>query len=487
VIHIRDGSVAGPPQPLPGFRRTKIVATIGPASDAPATLDRLFAIGVDVVRVNSSHGTPELRAQWMDRVREVADAKGRHIAVLVDLQGPRIRVGALEEPRTLVEGTTVVFAPEALATGDVIPTTYEALARDVTPGAQILLDDGLLAVEVVQSDGERVVGRVVHGGLLRGKKGINLPGVRVSTPAVTAKDREDVALAVAHGADYIGISFVSEPEDIQQVRRLVPDHVRIVAKIERAAALTQAPAIVAAADAVMVARGDLGVELPYEEVPLAQKRLIRLANGLGRPVITATQMLESMIENPRPTRAEASDVANAILDGTDAVMLSAETAIGHHPIEAVEAMSRIIREIERVRFEDEAPMRRRREARGGAVPSVEDAIAAASASAADMLRVPVIVSFTKSGFTALKIAALRPASPILGLSTDAVTCRQLALVWGVVPELASRVPDYGTMLDVARDTLLDRGYARVGDLIVVTAGVPFEVPGTTNLLKIEVV
>jgi len=236
-----------------------------------------------------------------------------------------------------------------------------------------------------------------------------------------------------------------------------------------------------------VARGDLGVELPYEEVPLAQKRLIRLANGLGRPVITATQMLESMIENPRPTRAEASDVANAILDGTDAVMLSAETAIGHHPIEAVEAMSRIIREIERVRFEDEAPMRRRREARGGAVPSVEDAIAAASASAADMLRVPVIVSFTKSGFTALKIAALRPASPILGLSTDAVTCRQLALVWGVVPELASRVPDYGTMLDVARDTLLDRGYARVGDLIVVTAGVPFEVPGTTNLLKIEVV
>jgi len=237
---------------------------------------------------------------------------------------------------------------------------------------------------------------------------------------------------------------------------------------------------------VMVARGDLGVELRYEEVPLAQKRLIRLANGLGRPVITATQMLESMIENPRPTRAEASDVANAILDGTDAVMLSAETAIGHHPVESVEAMSRIIGEIERAHLQED-PSRRRRREREGPPPSVEDAIAAASVSAADMLQVPVIVSFTKSGFTARKIAALRPGSPILGLSTEAATCRQLALVWGIVPELATRVPDYGAMLDVARDMLLGRGYAREGDLIVVTAGVPFEVPGTTNLLKVEVV
>jgi len=472
---------------LPGFQRAKIVATIGPSSESPAMLARLFTLGVDVVRINSSHGTPEVRAQWMDRVREVARAEGRHIALLVDLQGPRIRVGALDAPRTLADGSTVVFAPEALASGDEIPTTYEALGRDVSPGSRILLDDGLLAVEVRETDGVRVVGRVVHGGLLRGKKGINLPGLRVSTPVVTAKDREDIALAVAHGADYIGISFVSEPGDVLEVRDLVPDHVRLVAKIERAAALAQAPQIIAAADAVMVARGDLGVELPYEEVPLAQKRLIRLANAAGRPVITATQMLESMIENPRPTRAEASDVANAILDGTDAVMLSAETAAGQHPAESVEAMARIIREIERAKYQEDIPVRRRRDSRGGPPVTVEDAIAAATASAADMLRVPVIVSFTKSGFTARKIAALRPASPILGLSTEPATCRQLALVWGVVPELASRVPDYGAMVDVARDTLLDKGYARSGDLIVVTAGVPFEVPGTTNLLKVEVV
>jgi pyruvate kinase len=396
-------------------------------------------------------------------------------------------VGDLPVPRELSDDATVVFAPEATAARDEIPTTYEPLARDVRPGARILLDDGLLEVEVVETRGDRVVGRVRHGGVLRGKKGINLPGAQVSAPAVTEKDRDDIALAVEHGADYIGISFVSRASDVEEVRRLVPAQVRLVAKIERAAALAQAGEIVQAADAVMVARGDLGVELPYEEVPLAQKRLIRLANRQGKAVITATQMLESMIENPRPTRAEASDVANAILDGTDAVMLSAETAIGQYPVEAVRAMTRIIREIERATYE-EAPQANRRRSEGRAGPvSVDDAIAVATTAAADMLRVPVIVCFTKSGFTARKISALRPSSPIVGLSTEELTCRQLALVWGVKPELVSRVPNYDAMLDAARDTIIGRGYARPGDRIVVTAGVPFEVPGTTNLLKVEVV
>ncbi|HET7040303.1 MAG TPA: pyruvate kinase [Gemmatimonadales bacterium] len=473
-----------------GFQRTKIVATIGPASADPAVLGRMIDAGADVIRINSSHGTPEIRRHWMQTVRSVAEEKGKHIAILVDLQGPRIRVGDLEAPRELPDGAAVTFAPEATATGAEIPTTYEALARDLQSGARILLDDGRLEVEVVEIRGDRVLGRVRHGGLVRGKKGINLPGVEVSAPAVTDKDREDVALAVTHGADYIGISFVSRPSDVEEVRRLVPPHVRLVAKIERAAALSHAPDILQAADALMVARGDLGVELPYEEVPLAQKRLIRLANRGGRAVITATQMLESMIENPRPTRAEASDVANAILDGTDAVMLSAETAVGRYPAEAVRAMARIIREIERATYDEAAPVspRRRSDARGaGAAASVEDAIAAATSAAADMLRVPVIVCFTKSGFTARKIAALRPHAPIIGLSTEEATCRQLALIWGVLPELVSRAPDYGAMLDAARDTLVGKGYARSGDQIVVTAGVPFEVPGTTNLLKVEVV
>jgi pyruvate kinase len=473
----------------PRFRRTKIVATIGPASGTPDTLGRMLDAGVDVVRINSSHGTPADRDRYVELVREVAAARRRHIGILVDLQGPRIRVGVLPAPRRLESGARVVFAPEGEAAGPEIPTTYAQLADDVTPGTRVLLDDGLLAVTVEAVEGSKVTARVLHGGELRSNKGMNLPDVRVSAPAVTDKDQEDIERAVARGVEYIGISFVSRAEDVERVRRLVPPSVRLVAKIERAAALAELPLIVQTADAVMVARGDLGVELPYEEVPLAQKRLIRLANRRGRPVITATQMLESMMENPRPTRAEASDVANAILDGTDAVMLSGETSVGTYPIEAVEAMARIIREIERSLVEDPTGQHRRRSdvrlSEGSR--NVEDAIAVASTAAAEMLRVPVILSFTKSGFTARKISAYRPAVPIVALSTEAPTCRQLALVWGVWPELADRMPNYDAMLDTARDTLIERGYARAGDLIVVTAGVPFEVPGTTNLLKIEVV
>ena len=470
------------------FRRAKIIATVGPASASPETVARMITAGVNVIRVNSSHGTPAGRSAAIHMIRRVADELRRHVAVLVDLQGPRIRVGALPAPLMLDAGTHVAFAPEGDATGDDIPTTYAGLARDVSPGTTMLLDDGLLAVEVERVEGVRVYATVRHGGALGEHKGINLPGVEVSAPAVTAKDRDDVALAVDAGADYVGISFVCRAADVDEVRALVPSHVGLVAKIERATALARAEEIVAAADAVMVARGDLGVELPYEQVPLAQKHLIRLARARGRAVITATQMLESMIEHPRPTRAEASDVANAILDGTDAVMLSAETAIGAYPVESVEAMVRIIGEIERsVAADTSGAIRRRRADVAAGRPGVEDAIALATTAAAEMLDVPAIVCFTKSGFTARKIALHRPRVPIVAMSTEAPTCRQLALTWGVMPELASKVPSYEAMLDSARDTLLTQHYAAAGDLIVVTAGVPFEVPGTTNLLKVEIV
>lgn len=469
------------------FRRTKIVATLGPASASDEKLRSLVEAGVDVVRINSSHGTPQLRAQWMEMVRAVREASGRHVALLVDLQGPRIRVGELTEPRVLEEGSEVVFAPEAEARGEDIPTTYEDLSRDVGPGARLLLDDGLMAVDVVRVSGRRVHGIVRHGGLLRSHKGINLPGVQVSAPAVTERDREDIELALAHGADYLGVSFVRRAEDLREVRSLIPAPVRLVAKIEKAAALEDLERIIEVSDCLMVARGDLGVELPFEQVPLAQKRIIRLANRKGCPVVTATQMLESMVQHPRPTRAEASDVANAILDGTDAVMLSAETAVGAYPQLAVEAMVRIISEIERATLEDSGSRRRRSDRPVGEKASVEDAIALATCAAAEMLQVPLIVCFTKSGFTARKIAAFRPSVPILGLSTEVATCRQLALVWGVMPELAQRVPSYEAMLEEARELLVLKGYARPGDRIVVTAGVPFEVPGTTNLLKVEVV
>ena len=481
--------------PSSPFRRTKIVATIGPAWEEPTQIRRMLQAGVDVVRVNASHGDPAWRSETISRIRSVREALGRATGILLDLQGPRIRVGTLPEPVELVVGARVVFAPESVATPGEIPTTYDDLARDVTPGARILLDDGLLGVEVTAVRGDRVEAVVVDGGPLGSNKGMNLPGLEVSAPAITEKDAEDVGLAIEAGVDFIGMSFVRRAEDLAELRRRVPASVRLVAKIEKDTAVANLATILSAADAVMVARGDLGVELPFEEVPLVQKRLIRQANLRARPVITATQMLESMIRNPRPTRAEVSDVANAILDGTDAVMLSAETAVGRHPLEAVQAMDRIAREVEGQRrgrspAYDLALGRRGSGDQGtDAAPTdrTEDAIAVAVCAAAELLRVPVILCFTSSGFTARTVAAYRPSVPIVAATPESTTYHQLALVWGVVPMLTDHVPNYDSMLTVARERLLEGGLVRPGDRVVVSAGVPWDVPGTTNLLKIETV
>ncbi|HEX4600183.1 MAG TPA: pyruvate kinase [Gemmatimonadales bacterium] len=470
------------------IRRTKIVATLGPATTTPARIASLIDAGANVIRVNASHGTPELRAAWIAAVRAAAERAGLAVAVLVDLQGPRIRVGALPEPRVLQAGETVVFAPEDVARGTELPTTYAGLANDARPGARILLDDGLLSVEVTRIVPPRVEGRVIDGGTLTSHKGMNLPGLQVSAPALTAKDREDTAHAVAAGVDYLALSFVRRAEDLAELRTLVPPDVKLIAKIEKATALDDLDRIVDTADAVMVARGDLGVELPFEEVPIVQKRLIREANRHGKPVITATQMLESMVHHPRPTRAEASDVANAILDGTDAVMLSAETAVGDYPFEAVGAMDRIIREMERQALSGNVgPSRDERRFSVAESVSVEDAIALGTSAVARMLKTPLIVTLTKGGFTARKVAAQRPPVPILAVTTERVTYRQLALVWGVTPVLVDQVPGYEAMLAVVRDLILRRGFAHAGDRIVMTAGVPWEVSGATNLLKVEVV
>jgi len=469
------------------FRRTKIVATLGPSSAEPGVVREMLRTGVDVVRINSSHGDPDEWGEWIGLVRRVAEDVGRRVGVLVDLQGPRIRVGALDEPVTLEQGAEVVFAPEVEARTGEIPTTYAALAEDVAPGRTILLDDGLLSVEVTGVTGSRVTGRVRQGGRLGSHKGMNLPGTKVSAPALTEADRRHLAVAVERDADFIGISFVRTAEDVLAVRDLVPEHVRLVAKIEMAAAVDDIDRILEASDAIMVARGDLGVELPFEEVPLVQKRLIARANDHARPVITATQMLESMVQNPRPTRAEASDVANAILDGTDAVMLSAETAIGRYPVAAVEAMVRIITEVETSVLGGRSDRRRPPHGWSAELPLVEDAIAYATAIASEMLKVPLIVCYTTSGFTARKIAAHRPAVPIVGLSTVEHTVRSLTLVWGVAPMLVRQAPTYETMLSEARDRLLELGLVAPGSSIVVTAGVPLHVPGTTNLLKVETI
>jgi pyruvate kinase len=466
------------------IRRTKIVATLGPATKEPEQIGALLDAGANVIRINASHGTPEQRSQWIDAVRVQADARDLPVAVLVDLQGPRIRVGGLKQPRILEPDQIVVLAPEDDNTGDELPTTYEDLAKDARVGAKILLNDGLLTLEVTRITPPKVEARVLIGGELTSHKGMNLPGLTVSAPALTAKDREDVAAAVEHKADYVALSFVRRAEDLVTLRALVPRTTKLVAKIEKSAALDDLDRILAASDAVMVARGDLGVELPFETVPLVQKRLIREANRSGKPVITATQMLESMVHAPRPTRAEASDVANAILDGTDAVMLSAETAAGEYPVESVQAMDRIIREMER-QGNGARDERRRVEPRQGV--AVEDAIALGTAAVARMLDTPLIVTLTQGGFTARKVAAFRPPVPILAVTTVPLTYRQLALVWGVAPVHVDRVPGYDAMLEVVRDLILKLDYAKPGDRIVMTAGVPWEVSGSTNLIKVEVI
>jgi pyruvate kinase len=465
------------------YCRTKIVCTLGPSSSTRDALRGLVGAGLNVARINFSHSTHEQHAATIALVRDVAAETKRPIAILGDLQGPRIRIGELGQPRDLPDGSDVVFAPEGKENGDEIPITYEALADDVNDGDRILINDGLIELVVLDVSKPRVTARVVHGGQLSSHKGINLPGVQVSAPSITAKDREDIAFAVQQELEYIALSFVRRAQDIAELRQLVTKHMLVVAKIEKDSALENIESIVRASDGVMVARGDLGVELPFEEVPYAQKRIIALCNRLGRPVITATQMLESMITHPRPTRAEASDVANAILDGTDAVMLSAETATGQYPRLAVEAMTRIITEIEtRVR-----PRHRDDRRRNETAISTEFAIAAASAAAVTMLDAPVLIVFTKSGFSARVVAEHRPSVPILVLTDVPRTFRQLALVWGVIPELVKHCNTYDEMVKLALEAVQRRGLARDGDRVVVTAGVPFDVPGTTNLLKVETV
>ena len=440
---------------------------------------------MNVARLNFSHGTHSQHAETIDTLRRVAAEYQRSIAILGDLQGPRIRVGDIAGTIHVETGEDLILVHEGLEKEGEIPITYDHLADDVHVGDRILVDDGLIELIAMEVTAPRVTARVVHGGPINAHKGLNLPGVHVSAPSITEKDISDVHFAVEHDLDYLALSFVRKAADIEQLRAMIPKDLLIVAKIEKDVALTNIESIIQAADAVMVARGDLGVELPFEEVPGAQKRIIALSNLFGRPVITATQMLESMIENPRPTRAEASDVANAILDGTDAVMLSAETAAGAYPRLAVEAMCRIITEVE-----SHPPGRRmlRDKPRDDTTAvATEVAIAAATTAAVKMLHAPLVVVFTKSGFSARIVAAHRPGVSILVLTDQPRTFRQLALVWGVIPELVPHCENYDEMMVRAKDAVVKRQLAAKGDRIIVTAGVPFDVPGTTNLLKVETV
>ena len=460
------------------MRRAKIVCTVGPASSDPDVLRRMVEAGMDVARLNMSHGDHSTHARTAELVREAARDVGRQVALLLDLAGPKIRLGELEKPRVVHAGEEIVLvsAPEPGA----LPVNYPHLAEELAPGDRISLADGSIPLEVVAVEGGRVRARVLSGGTLTSHKGLNLPGKGDALPAVSEKDADDLRFGLRLGVDWVALSFVRSPADLDPARRIMEEEgvrVPVIAKVEKRQALDRIDGILEAFDGIMVARGDLGVEMPIEEVPGIQKRLIREANRRAKPVVTATQMLLSMVTNPRPTRAEVTDVANAVLDGTDAVMLSEETAMGHHPVEAVATMARIVR-----RAEADAPPAD--ECRPLAAQGVPAAIARATWHVARDVGAKVIVTPTRSGSTARLVAATRPPVPVLALSSDPHTTGALSLTWGTTPGVMGPAPTTDALFEACRAQVLRMGLARPGDRVVVTAGVPVDTPGTTNLLKV---
>src|SRR5438876_3001933 len=469
-------------------RRAKIVATLGPAADRPLVLRALLDAGLDVARLNFSHGTPREHTARLRMLRRLARERGRTVAVLQDLQGPKIRTGALVggRPLELAPNSLITLTPRRVAgNNQLLPTNYPQLSSEVRPGNRVLLADGLIELRVERVKHSEILCRVANGGELAEHQGINLPGVRLGISALTAKDRRDVAFGVAAGVDYVALSFVRRPEDVLELKRLLKRAGRrtpVVAKLEKPEAIERLEEILRVADAVMVARGDLGAEMPPEQVPVIQKRVIERANSLKVPVITATQMLESMTVHPRPTRAEASDVANAVFDGTDALMLSAETATGHYPVEAVRMMARIIAAAEASpRYG--VPGRVRRSTDESL--DVPESVCESAAHMAETLNLKAIAVFTQSGSSARLISKFRPRAPVFAFSPVPEILRQMALYWGVRPVFMPRVESTERMVVGAARRLTEMGAARHGDLIAVIAGTPIARRGTTNLLKVH--
>jgi pyruvate kinase len=500
----------------PLLPRTKIVATIGPACWDEPVLRALLTSGVSVARFNFSHAEHAVTAHKMDLVRRIADEARLNVAILADLQGPRVRVGALPQAVALTPGRAVTLdSRAAVYRPGVIPVDYPGLAADVQPGDVILLDEGLMALTVERAEPEagRIAGRVLIGGLLTSNKGINVPNRPLGVPTITAKDREDLAFALEHGADMVALSFVRSGADLEEGRALVAAQtgraIPIIAKIESATAVARFAEILAAADGVMVARGDMGVEMPPEVLPAIQKRIIAACNRAAKPVITATQMLDSMIRNPRPTRAEATDVANAVLDGADAIMLSGETATGKYPLEAVQTMARIALEAEKLfdyeGWGEKVAGTRDSAARdsgggGGAAPSAGDSagqppisnqeIAEVLCQAADRIseriQARAILALTRTGTSARLIAKYRPRSRLIAVTDNPHTCKALAVCWGVRVLQLERYSGTLAAMSAAEQTAIEQGLIAAGDLLVFIGGLGLPFAGQTNLLKAQV-
>lgn len=464
------------------YRKTKIVATIGPASSDPEILWRMIQAGLNVARLNFSHGRPEDHRKMAELLRSFGRDKGREVGILQDLSGPKLRLGEIKD-RVLETGSLVKLFPGSEEIGDGLPVNYQYLLEDVAVGEQVLLFDGKIDLQVVGKDERHLSCKVVNGGPISSHKGVNLPNSDLRIPAFTEKDRADLTVGLEAGVDFVAMSFVRTEKDLIPVREMLQRSGRpplLIAKIEKPQAVESIEAILEVADGIMVARGDLGVEMPIEEVPATQKKLIRAARHRGRLVITATQMLGSMVSNPRPSRAEVTDVANAILDGTDAVMLSEETAVGQYPIEAVAMLDKVSRQTEPIMnnktylLEDQC----------GQLNPTACAITRAVAILADDLRSKAIVAATQGGSTARMVSHLRQPTPVIGLTSNPSTFRQLTLSWGVIPALIQPCDSLVLLEQLASEWLVRHGIAENGDKVFITCGMPLQTSGTTNMIKL---
>ncbi|MFC1967078.1 pyruvate kinase [Chloroflexota bacterium] len=469
-------------------RRTKIVCTIGPATGSASLIERLIRGGMNVARLNLSHGTPELHARYVQTVRRVSKRLKTPVAILIDLPGPKYRTGRLKDGQAILKkGARLTLTTEDIE-GDasLVPVNLPGLPRDVKKGDNVLIDDGAMQLRVTSKSGGEVKCRVTVGGVLTEKRGLVVPGMRTSGPFITEPQREQILFSSRQQPDYLAISFVSSAEDVVSVKDILRENntdIPVIAKIERVQAVRNFDAILAASDGIMVARGDLGVDIPLEKVPLLQKEFIRKCNRAGKPVITATQMLESMIKATRPTRAEVTDVANAIFDGSDATMLSGETSVGKHPVTAVKTMARIAHETEK-----KLPYDRWLAERGDWLErQTDELISYNSCHTADRLGARAIVAFTQSGGTARRVAKYRPRVPILAITPDVTTSGRLLLHWGVYPFYIGKVKSLDELFNLGSRLAVEQGLARPGDLIVITGGVPIGTAGSTNLLKVETI
>lgn len=469
------------------MRKTKIVCTIGPASESVENLTKLVNAGMNVMRLNFSHGDFDEHGGRIKNIRQVMKETGKSVAILLDTKGPEIRIGKLkEEPIDLVQDETLVLTTEEiLGDKDRISVSYNNLPNDVTVGSTILIDDGLIGLTVTDVQGTEIICRIVNGGTIKGRKGVNVPGVKITLPGITEKDANDIVFGIEQGIDFIAASFVRKASDVLEIRELLEKHnaghVHIISKIENQEGVDNLDEILQVSDGLMVARGDLGVEIPAEEVPLVQKAMIKKCNLAGKPVITATQMLDSMQRNPRPTRAEASDVANAIFDGTDAIMLSGESAAGKYPVESVQTMARIAERAESALEYREIFLKQAQAQQ----TSVTEAISQAVANSALDLDAKAIVTSTESGYTARMVSKYRPKAPIIAVTRNPQVIRRLALSWGVIPVLGKEATNTDEMIEQAIDSSVNAGLVNAGDLVVITAGVPVGRTGTTNLIKVH--